>query len=207
MLLQHSSRSQNGIEIGSKNVKNASQLALGLRISSRIPVICGEFESARHVECAENYRMLLQQQNGIEIGSKNVKNALEWALGLGIGTRIPVICGFLESSGRYEFEKIFRILLPHSSRPQFTTVICSKNVKKLNFTKSTHLAYQNVRLGELIKTVCLFSSFDYIFGSLGAKKRKNSYESGQGVRIGSSMPVICCLFQSGWRIECAHTVR
>jgi hypothetical protein len=61
MLLPHSSRSQIRIKIGSKNVKNALKLALGVRIVSRIPVICGAFESAWRVECAEMFRKIFYQ--------------------------------------------------------------------------------------------------------------------------------------------------
>jgi hypothetical protein len=75
MLLPHSKESQIGIEIGSKNVKNASELALGVRIGSRIPVIFGAFESAWRVECAENVRILLshssRSQFRLKICSKN----------------------------------------------------------------------------------------------------------------------------------------
>jgi hypothetical protein len=135
MLLPHSSRSQIGIEIGSTNMKNASELALGVRISSRIPVICGSFESASRVECEKNYRMLLphssRSQIGIEIGSTNVKNASELELGVRIGSGIPVICGAFERAWRIECAENYRMLLPHSRRSQIRIEIGSKNEQKL----------------------------------------------------------------------------
>jgi hypothetical protein len=87
-------------------VKNALEWSLGLGIGSRIPVICGAFESAWRVECAEIIRMLLphssRSQIRIKIGSKNLKNALKLALGVRIVSRIPVICGAFESAWRVE---------------------------------------------------------------------------------------------------------
>jgi hypothetical protein len=125
----------------------------------------------------------------------------------GVGSRIPVICGVLESSARYEFEKIFRILLPHSSRSQFRLKIGSKNEQKLNFLKHTHSTYQNVRLGELITTVCLFTNFDLIYGSLGSTNMKNSSEFARGVQICPRIPVICGAYESYFHGECADNIR
>jgi hypothetical protein len=121
-------------------------------------------------------------------GLKSVKNIYEWALGLGIGSGIPVICADLESSGRYKFEKIFKILLLHSVRSQFRPKIGSKNVKKFKIIKNTHSTYQNVQLGELITTTCLFLSFVFFFGSLGAKKCEKWVRTCFGLRSWLSHP-------------------
>jgi hypothetical protein len=152
MLLPHSNRSQIGIEIGSKSVKNAFEGALGLGVGSRIPLFCGAFECAWRVERAENYRMLLphssRSQNGIEIGSKSVKNAFEGDLGLRVGSRIPVICGAFESAWLLECAENYRMLLPHSSRSQIEIKIGSTNVKN-----ASELAL-GVRTSSRIPVIC-----------------------------------------------------
>jgi hypothetical protein len=120
---------------------------------------------------------------------------------LQIGSHIPLICPSFESSRRTIDEKNIRMLLLPSVRSQFRLKIGPKNGQNLKFIKNAHSTYQIVQLGELITTVCLFLSFDFIFWSLGGKKCEICIRVGSGAQSWLTHTSDLCRFRKLWPLR------